>query len=296
MTRVYVAFSVLAAALIVASCDNSPQVDRSGRLLAMAGEEAANIPNKLDRFTRQLNIADTQLRTNRKGDAAKTLALARDTLVASSKAEFDDFHRIAGWTAVSQLSRVAGDKDLAIKASDNALAALNDTQPLTDRPQYVLSLTGELAELRGKQAAIELLESGSGWAAEIREPEIRRLALVTFAQRLISFDSFDNARNTLKRDPDAVWRTDTFLTLANQNAPMVPEIYYANMRQYPASDMASAEAGGGAGGAARSPMREAQVASMKTAAPNSPSFQQQIKKADAWSKDVRYESVFQQQR
>ncbi len=41
-------------------------------------------------------IDGKQLRTQRKEDAAKTLALARDTLKESKKTDFDDFHRIAG--------------------------------------------------------------------------------------------------------------------------------------------------------------------------------------------------------
>ena len=67
------ALSLLVAALLVASCGKTevPQSDRAGRLLSMAAEEAANIPVVLDRFTRQLNIADTQLRTSRQADAAK---------------------------------------------------------------------------------------------------------------------------------------------------------------------------------------------------------------------------------
>src|SRR3954470_15895065 len=97
---------LLLATLLLAACER-PNTDRSARLLSMAAEEAANIPNTLDRFTRQLNIADTQLRTNRRQDADKSLLLARDTLASAKKEDFDDFHRIAGWTAISQLARTA---------------------------------------------------------------------------------------------------------------------------------------------------------------------------------------------
>src|SRR5207244_2079361 len=95
------------------------------------------------------------------------------------------------------------------------LAALNDVQPAAERPQYVLSLAGELAELRGNAAAVELLDSGSTWAADIRDANVRRAALVAFADRLISLDAYENARTALRKDPDPAWRTDTFLALAN---------------------------------------------------------------------------------
>jgi hypothetical protein len=208
-------YPLLAMALLLTACDRAAQVDRAGRLLSMAGEEAANIPNKIDRFTRQLHIAETQLRTDRKPDAAKTLALAQDTLKASGKEDFDDFHRIAAWTSISQLSRQAGDRDLALKSADAAQEALNDVQPPADRPQYVLSLAGELAELRGKDAAIELVNSGGAWAAEIIEPGTRRTALIAFTNYLLNVDAFENARVMLKRDPDPAWRTDMFLSLAD---------------------------------------------------------------------------------
>jgi len=167
----------MAAVLLVAACQKAPEVDRSGRLLMMASEEAANIPNKLDRLTRQLNIAYTQLNWNKPEDADKSLKLARVTLEASGKDDMDDFHRIAAWTSISQLSRQAKDKELAGAAADNALAALNDVKPAAQRPQYVLSLASELAELRGKDAAVELVVSGGGWAGEIMEPNARREAL-----------------------------------------------------------------------------------------------------------------------
>jgi hypothetical protein len=263
---------LLAVALLLASCGKAPPVDRTGRLLSMAGEEAANIPDKMDRFTRQLHIAETQLRTDRKPDAAKTLALARDTLTASSKADFDDFHRIAAWTAISQLSRQAGDRALALSSSDLAQAALNDVQPATDRPQYVLSLAGELADLRGKEAAIELVNSGGAWAAEIVEPTARRMALTAFTDRLLSYEAFENARTMLKRDPDPVWRTDTFLSLAN-TPPGAMNDAYAHARD-------------------QKQVLEAQARSKSPAAPANP--YQQATPAQNFGKGVRYEDVYQQ--
>ena len=54
---------LILAAAALSACGQPPS-DKAGRLLSMAAEEAATIPNRLDRFTRQLNIADTQLMTN----------------------------------------------------------------------------------------------------------------------------------------------------------------------------------------------------------------------------------------
>ena len=65
--------------------------------------------------------------------------------------------------------------------------------------QYVLSLAGELADLHSKEAAIELLDSGSTWAADIRDAGTRRTALMAFADRLIGYDAYENARTTLHR-------------------------------------------------------------------------------------------------
>jgi hypothetical protein len=278
MKTLPIALALLAASLFLFACEK-PAVDRAGRLLAMAGEEAAAIPNKLDRFTRQLNIADTLLRTNRKSEAIKTLSLARDTLKESAKSpEFDDFHRIAGWTAISQLSRLAGDRELALQTSDLAQAALNDVQPVTERPQYVLSLAGELADLRGNAAAIELVNSGGAWAAQIVEPNARRIALRAFTDRLLSYDAYENAQAMLRRDPDPVWRTDTLVTLANSNPGNFNQAY----AQAPRVAMAGGRGGGMGGGrgtAAASPAQDSMNVEI-----NTPSF----------GKDVRYENVFQQ--
>ena len=268
MTHSRITPVLLVAALLAASCQQAPS-DRTSRLLTMAGEEAASIPSKLDRFTRQLNIADIQLRQQRQADAAKTLALARDTLTAAAKGDFDDLRRIAAWTSISQLARRAGDRDLALDSSDKALAALNDVQPAAERPQYVLSLAGELADLRGKEAAIELVNSGGTWAAEIVEPNTRRTALTAFADRLLSYEAYENARTLLRRDPDPVWRTDTFLALANA----APREYLLQ------AEMDTPRSAGGRGGGAGG---------------GNVYFQQITPAAKPFGKDVRYESNFQQ--
>jgi len=237
------ALLAVTAMLFLASCER--QDDRAGHLLLMAGEEAANIPNSLDRFTRQLNIADTQLQTNRKADAIKTLTLARDTLTAAKGDDFDDFHRIAGWTSISQLARNAGDRDLAIKSADSAQAALNDVKPVTERPQYVLSLATELADLRGKAATVELLDSGAAWAAEIPQSSLRRAALMAFTTALLNNDAYEDARNALHRDPDPAWRTDMVLALATQyETPAKPSDYASREqhRQYAATPVTAPRA------------------------------------------------------
>jgi len=285
MKTTRLALPLIFAALLLSACGRSQPAptDRAGRLLSMAAEEAANIPIVLDRFSRQLNIADTQLRTSRQADAAKTLALARDTLTVTKKEDFDDFHRIAGWTALSQLSRRANDRDLALKASDLALAALNDVQPAAERPQYVLSLAGELADLRGNDAAIELLNSGGAWAADLMDASTRRIALVAFTDRLLGYEAFENARTMLRRDPDPAWRTDTFLALANHvqalpdaqmalhnNANALREVAQAAKSPAPvlAADAAGGGGRGGRGGGGSS-------------------------RQNTFGKDVRFENVYQ---
>jgi len=275
MNKLVCSLFLAAAASLPAGCEKGP-TDRAGRLLSMAGQEAASISNDLDRFTRQLNVAWTQLRTDRKSEAAKTLLLARDTLASAKREQFDDLHRIAGWTAISQLSRQAGDRDLALKSSDLALAALNNVQPAAERPQYVLSLAGELADLRGNAAAVELLDSGSTWAADIRDANIRRTALVAFADRLISLDAYENARTTLRKDPDAAWRTDTFIALANG---------YATKFGTNNATLAFRENGrvgaGGAGGRSADERNAAPAVQLRNV-------------SNSFGKDVRFESVYQQ--
>ncbi len=258
-------FGITIGALLLAAC-HEPVVDRSGRLLEMAGKEAAGISNTLDRFTRQLNIANTQVRTLRNADALQTLKLAHETLAGAKRDEIDDFHRIAGWTAISQLSRQAGDREMALAASDQAQAALNDVQPVAQRPQYVLSLATELQELRGTAAAVELLDSGGAWAADIQESPVRRRALAAFAYRLLTLDAFDDAQSMLRRDPDPAWRTDEFLALANRfSGP-----YLVSM----------AGSVGGRGG---------------TAGPAAVAFAPDKNESGGteFGKDVRFESVFQ---
>jgi hypothetical protein len=274
---------LLLLAVTLSGCGQTP--DKSGRLLSMAAQEAAGIPNVLDRFTRQLNIADTQLRTERKTDAAATLALCRDTLAASTRSDFDDFHRIAGWTAISQLARQAGDRDLAVKSSDLALAALNDVQPPAQRPQYVMSLAGELADLRGKESAIELLDSGAGWAVELPDAATRRQVLVMFTRALLDYDAFENARNTMRRDPDVAWRTDTLLALSDD---------YAVKARHVQSDSSAA---------ARSPSPQVQAEAGEAMAATGLGGRKETAPAAAapqsmggFNQDVRFENVFKRNR
>jgi hypothetical protein len=259
------------AAFLIVGCGPAAQ-DRSGRLLAMAAQEAAQISSSLNRFTRQLNIADTQIRTGRKADAIASLALARDTLASAEDKSFDSLRRIAGWTSLAQLSRAAGDRDMALKAADQALASLNDVTPVAERAQYVLSLATELERVRGKEDAVELLISGGTWAGEIMHPAERRTALTAFAYRLTSYEAYDAARRVLRVDADAAWRADTFLAMARG--------YDTSGKLYDA--LPSVARGGGRGGAgAASPE---QVSASMIPAPASVNF----------GKDVSYESNFQQ--
>jgi len=234
-------------ALAVAGCSKPPVDDRATRVLDLAAQEAANIPQRMDRFARQLNIADTQVRRGQSESARKTLALVQETLVGAKKEEFDDFHRIAAWTSISQIARRAGDKGMATKAADNALATLNDVDPVEQRPQYVASLSEELDALRGHAAAIELLNTGASWAAQLSDANVRRFALYTFADRLIQLDGYDNAKTALEHDPDAAWRTDALMALADQ-AQGIQEPRFAAVAANAEAAPAAPGRGGGAGG------------------------------------------------
>ncbi len=267
----------LAATLLclsLAACAPTTE-DRSGRLLTLAAEEAKNIPGSLDRFTRQLNIANTQINTFRLTDADKTLQLAAQTLTAGKTDDFDDFHRIAGWTSISELAWAAQDHAMAKDALQKALDALNTVKPVWNRAQYVDSLATELDVMRGHPDAVELLTTGAGWAAQIDDRNTRRLALFIFANHLISLDAYDPARAVLEREPDAAWRTDALLALADRYTVEPAVVLSSGMDMAAGMNLRNpapgAGGGGGFGGAGRGGQAPA-----------------------TFGKDVRFESVFKQ--
>lgn len=212
----------LAAGLLVivalSGCGGS--VDRSGKMLTMAAEEAMFVDNLDMRLARQLNIADLQNKTNRKTDAAHTLQLAKDTLSsAEARKQLTEFRRIAGWTSISELARAADDKSLANAACNEALETLYSVKPEAARAEYVLSLSEEVKELRGNVEAGRLLVKGGEWAGTIPDKTVRRQALSAFANQLMMFDQFEEARTVLRNDSDAAWRVDV-LTASAQNLNM----------------------------------------------------------------------------
>jgi hypothetical protein len=216
---------LLLASLTLVTC--SKKVDgpsRSGRLLTIAGEEAAFITDLPDRLTRQLNIADLQIQAGQKSEALKTLARAAETLQvpeaatqpegAPRKPKLDDFARIAGWTSVAELSHIAGDDKSATDAYMNAVEALSSVKPEVTRAQYVLSLSQVARQLRGAAEAGQLLVKGGEWAARIPDQRTRRFALTTFASALVNDDSLEQARTVMRNELDPAWRADTFAALA----------------------------------------------------------------------------------
>lgn len=216
-------FLTVAAAMSMAACGTTPS--RAGRLLTIAGEEANLIDSLNDRLTRQLNIADLQIQANQKGEAIKTLTLATATLRAEEKDDklaMDDFRKIAGWTSVAELNKRAGDDKAALDAYLNAVEALNSVKPVATRAEYVLSLSQICFEIRGKQEAIALLVKGGEWAREITNVGVRRYALWTFAESLVSYDDLDSARAVMRNEPDARWRSDALLAMGRN------QIYYGS--------------------------------------------------------------------
>src|SRR5437763_14237706 len=82
-----VVVAVVLAGLGPAGCGQSRPVGGDpNRILAMAGEEAGQIPSSKERLTRQLNIADRQNDNGRPADARATLAAARQTLESAGRA------------------------------------------------------------------------------------------------------------------------------------------------------------------------------------------------------------------
>ena len=231
-----VALLIAAASLTAPSCtrDNST---RSARLLTMAAEEAGFIDSIQDRLTRQLNIADLQIQTGQKSEALKTLDLAGKTLKVEEKDKktLDDFRRIAGWTSVAELAHSAGDDKVALDAYYAAVEQLNSVEPVTRRAEYVLSISEISFTLKGKTEAGQLLVKGGQWASNIKDERVRRYALSTFTNQLISYDDLDSARTVMRNEPDAAWRADTLAMMARSaiNLDRPSDRVFAQLRNAP---------------------------------------------------------------
>jgi len=206
----------IAAVLIMAALAGCAvqRSDRDTRLLQMAVDEADLITNHHDRLMRQLNIADWQMHTGRKEDGHKTLAKAILTLQDPDAGELDEFGRISGWASIAELAR-EDDPATALKAVDKAVETLQAINPASRRCDYVLSLSHQVQDLRGKKEAVALLAKAGLWAGEIASPDMRRRALMAFANRLFDLEEWDAGQKVLRHDADAAWRSDTLAAMAN---------------------------------------------------------------------------------
>ncbi|HEY8665334.1 MAG TPA: hypothetical protein VIL86_01655 [Tepidisphaeraceae bacterium] len=203
----------LLAALFLVGCSNAGQ-GRTERLIALASAEAAGIPNVKDRFTRQLNIAELQLRNGDKRGARGTLGQAAGTIKTQDDKQLDAFTQLAGWVSISQLSRGADDKTAASAAIEQALAVLHGIEPASERCQYVVSLAREVRVIRGDVASVKLINEAGPWVASIKEQAERRRALMAFADELFTAEDYSAGQAMLHNDSDAAWRSDTLIAMA----------------------------------------------------------------------------------
>ncbi len=193
--------------------------DRARRLMAMAGEEAAQIPSPEQRLERLMKIADMQIRNGENADARRTLAQAWRALEDAAAGELDEHTRLAGWVSISELSRRAGDRTTAWGACDEATRMLRALEPATRRCEYVRGVAAELRELRGKAAAAELLRQAGEWAVGIKDHGYRRKALAAMASDLFFCDDYAGGRAMLHVDDEAAWRSQTLASLARDAVP-----------------------------------------------------------------------------
>ncbi len=249
----HIRLSILCLFAFIPACTQTSPTDAldPDRLLHMAGEEAGQIPSPRERLTRQLNIADREIRFGRPGDARATLRDARKTLEsagaisaagakgaggaepaggaaagnAPAQTPLTNHERLAGWISLSELARGAEDKPFANSALDRATADLMALNPVNERCQYVLGVARETRELRGDKEAAGLIAQAGEWAMEIPDQPMRRQAYVAFAMEIFRCNDYDAARGVLRRDQDAAWRSDTLTAMADRaryQAAMTP--------------------------------------------------------------------------
>lgn len=221
MDRATMAVIVAAMGTVLAGCQSRPSFedsDRSQRLMSMAGRQTEQIADPKDRLARQLRLANGQIGDHYFGDAHKSLLLARTTLEAVSD-KLDDHTRLAGWVSIAQLSRRSNDHDGAVSAGDRAVALLRQIQPLGNRVPFVWSISEELYEIKGRAAAVALLQESGNWIVDISAPPERRQAMVAVSAELFRYDEYDSGEKVLQHDADAAWRADTLLDLADRARP-----------------------------------------------------------------------------
>jgi hypothetical protein len=182
----------------------------------MAGDEAGLIVAPKDKLTRQLNIANREAQTGKPAEARATLAMARQTLENAEKNAFNNQQRLAGWISLSELSRKTDDKAFANSALDQALKTLNELTPQQARCEYVLGVEHELRELRGDNEAAKLLATAGDWATSLLEPSTRRAAFLDYAGELFECNDYEGARNLLRKDQDAAWRSDSLMAISDR--------------------------------------------------------------------------------
>ena len=202
--------------ITLAGClDRVSDAERSRRLIELAQKSAAEVIIPKERLTRQLNIAEVQLMRQSASDAQATLAAARKTITDSSKDQLDDYTRLAGWVSISQLSRRANDPVTADVAITQAISSIKILEPKAQRCDYVISLAGEVREVRGKAAAGKFLAQAAPWALEKDNKTQHRQILLAFAREaFFQCDAFDDGRVILQQDSDAGWQSDMLLAMA----------------------------------------------------------------------------------
>jgi hypothetical protein len=193
----------------------NPTPDRSRRLMALAAEEAAAIPDVDARLTRQLNLADLQIQRGWQDDARVTLAAARATLASADAAKLNDHARISGWISVSELSRTVDDTVGATKACEGAIAAMNAIADPAVRCDYVMGISNELQYLKGPEAAARMLAAAGPWTKSIDDVARRRQAVVSFAAALFNLDDYAAGQKLLRNEDDPAWRSDTLTRFAS---------------------------------------------------------------------------------
>lgn len=214
---------VLLLGLVSAGCQTQPRITgtltpsatRSQKLMAMAADEAGNIPEPDMRLTRQLNLANQQIHRGWKTDAQTTLTHAAQTLKSKDAAQLNDHARVSGWISISQLGRQTGTAELAAQACDNAVAVMEKIEDPAKRCQYVFGIANELQYHKGQPAAAAILSKAGPWTRSIDHLQQRRDALVSFASALFNFDDYIAGQGMLRQDDDPAWRSDTLARLAN---------------------------------------------------------------------------------
>lgn len=215
--------TVILLGLLSAGCQTQPRItgtlnpnaSRSQKLMAMAADEAGNIPEPDMRLTRQLNLADQQIQRGWKTDAQTTLAHAAGTLKSKDAVQLNDHARVSGWISISQLGRQTDATALAAEACDNAVAVMEKIEDPAKRCQYVFGVANELQYHKGQPAAAAILSKAGPWTRSIDNLKERRDALVSFASALFNFDDYPAGQAMLHQDDDPAWRSDTLTRLAN---------------------------------------------------------------------------------